>query len=63
MAYVKCMDDMIKLMTKRGVRAAIPILAEAKASYGDPVSLIRTIQIELPKVSLVIGKDREVRSR
>lgn len=38
MADIKCLGDMLKLMTKRGIEAAIPVLAKAKKSYSPPTS-------------------------
>lgn len=38
--YTECMDDMIKLMTEREVKAAIPILVEARAPFGALASLV-----------------------
>lgn len=32
-AYVECIDDMIKLITKRKVKAVVLILTEPKASH------------------------------
>lgn len=37
-AYMEFINDMIKLMTERGIEAVIPILAEARASFRAPVS-------------------------
>lgn len=33
-AFVECINDIIKLMIDRGIEGAIPILIEAKNSYG-----------------------------
>lgn len=63
MAYVECMDNMIKLMTERGLEATVSILAETKAPLGALASFIQTVHVELSDVSLAAGKDREVGSR
>lgn len=34
MAYISCIGEMIKLMTKKGIGATVLVLIEAKNSYG-----------------------------
>lgn len=38
MAYIPCIGDMIRLMTKKGTEAAIPVLTKAKNSYSTGVA-------------------------
>lgn len=42
MAYVLCIDDMIKMMIERGTDITIVVLIKAKKSYYPPVSLLLT---------------------
>lgn len=37
-AFAECIGNIIKLMTKRGVEAAVLILTQARRSYGAPTS-------------------------
>lgn len=41
-AYVKCIDDKLKLVTKRRVEVAVPILTEATTSYKALASSVQT---------------------
>lgn len=62
-AYVSCIDDMIKLMTEKGIKTIVPVLTEVKNSYGPLVSPSQTIQLKLPRIDLTTDKDQEVRSQ
>lgn len=63
MVYVKCINDMIKLVDEKGVKVAILILTKAKTSYVPLTSSIQTVWVELPEVGLDIGNDGEVQSQ
>lgn len=62
-AYVKCLDDMVKLLIEKEVKATVLILAEVSASFGvASAPLAYTVQVELLDVGLLAGKDQEVES-
>lgn len=52
-AYAKCLDNMVKLMTKRGVDVATPILAKVRAPFGAPTSLAQIVRVKVPDAALV----------
>lgn len=54
-AYVECIGNKIKLMTKKGVEANFLILAQVKKSYCPSVSPSRTIIVELPEANPTTG--------
>lgn len=59
-AYVKCINDMIRLMTDGGIEAVVSVLMEVKHSYGPLTSSSQTTQIELPEANPTVGDDQEV---
>lgn len=62
-AYVACIDEMIKLMIDRRIKAAVLVLMEVKILYGPPESPSQTIWVELSKASSIVGDDQEVESQ
>lgn len=57
MAFVKCIDDLIKLVAERGAEVAVPNLVEARNSYRAPISFAQTAWVELFKASPATGED------
>lgn len=55
--YAKCLDDMTKVMTERGVDATVSMLVKVRASFGAPASLVQIVQIEVSDVVLIAAKD------
>lgn len=51
--YTECLVDMVKLITKRGIDAAILILAEVRAPFSAFSSSAQTMQIEVPDAAFV----------
>lgn len=59
-AYIECINDMIRLMTNKGIEVVILVLTEAKKLYGPPASPSQTTRVEPPKASLIVNDDQEV---
>lgn len=61
-AYVEYIGDMIKLITERGIEAAVSVLAKVKKSYGPLTSPFQTTKLELPEASCTVGNGQEIGS-
>lgn len=56
-AYAEYLDDMVKLMIERGIDVAIPILAEARASFGASVSSTQAVLVKVLDVAPAAGEN------
>lgn len=61
--YTKCLDDMIKLMTERGIKVAILILVKGKAPFRALAFQVQTVQVEPSKGGAAISEDQKVGSQ
>lgn len=57
--YAKCLDDITKLMIKRGIEAIVLILVKARDPFRASTSLAQIIRVEVLDVVLAVSEVRK----